>query len=381
MIPTRTRNVCPVFSSPAHRLLAVLFMLALFSACSGSGTGSVETLASALTQPAQPAQPASPPPVQPAPPAPPPSLPVQTGTPALAGLFSDTSGYNYAPSVIDDGHTRQVWWCGYGVIPGGTLQTDVIFYRTIDIATGTMSPIQTAFWPQAGQWDGRFTCDPSVIAGTFQYAGQNYAYALYYTATDRDDGTNNRIGLAFSNDGVTWTRYAQNPIIYPQVSPAAGYGAGQAATWNRDGASAVVLVHTDLSAASVFLRTSPDGINFGAPVLVSSQGVTLVENNDFAYDPNTDTIYAAIEFPVTAGDRETRSFGLYRMPAAQWLSGQGIWERLTTVDTSITGGYLNHSPGLVRDGFGRLNPTQLEAIFSEGTNDPLTWSLHSIKWQ
>lgn len=300
------------------------------------------------------------------------------GAAAVTELFSHT-GYNYAPSIIAEGTTRKIWWCGYGTPPGATISTDVIYYRSIDTATGIMSPIQMVFWPNPGQWDGRFTCDPSVIKGQFQNNGQTFTYALYYTATDLDDGTNNRIGVAFSNDGVNWVRYPQNPIIYPRISPTSGYGAGQAATYNRDDAAGIVLFHTDISANAVFVRTSTDGINFGPPTQLSSNGATLIENNDFAYDPKSGQFYAAIELPGTPGDRETYGFGVYRMPADLLLSGGGTWEWLATVDSNLTGAPLNHSPGLVRDGSGKLDAAYLEVYFSAGNNDPDTWNLYSFR--
>ncbi len=305
---------------------------------------------------------------------------LRSASPQVSELFG-LPGYSYAPSVIADGNFLQVWWCGYGAIPGTTFQTDVIYYRTRDTATGAMSTPQIVFWPEPGQWDGRYTCDPSVIRGRFQSGGQDYSYALYYTATDRTDGTNNRIGVAFSNDGVTWSRYAQNPVIYPHTFPTSSYGAGQAATCNRDGAGGIVLFHTDHSGGGVLVRASSDGINFSAPAALPRQGAIPIQNNDFAYDPEDDSYYGAIELPVKAGDRETSGFGLYRMPASQLLAGTGAWEQLASVGTATTGAHLNHSPGLVRDGFGNLEPQRVEVYFARGTNDPNTWTLYSVRWK
>ncbi len=311
---------------------------------------------------------------------PPPGQPAQGASATTAfqptRLFTH-SGYNYAPSVIADGARRQVWWCGHGRVPGSSLQTDVIYYRWIDTATGAMSPVQMVFWPAIGQWDGQYTCDPSVLKGSFQYNGATYTYALYYTATDRYEG-NNRIGLAFSNDGVTWVRYPQNPLISPSVPGTPTYGAGQAATY-RDAAGNVVLFHTDVSANGVFVRTSADGVNFSDPTPVSTDGAAAFGNNDFAYDPQTNTIYAAIELPGRPGDRETDVFCLYRIAADQVVGGH--WEKLATIDTSVTGAYLNHSPGFVRDGSGLLDGRAVEMYFSEGNNKPDTWTLYSITWK
>ncbi|MFB3916008.1 MAG: hypothetical protein ACE14M_04725 [Terriglobales bacterium] len=299
-------------------------------------------------------------------------------------LFSHP-GYNYAPSIIANGNLRDVWWCGLGSTPG-RLMTDVIYHSALNIITGTWSPIQQVLWPSPSGWDSRYTCDPSVIKGSFQNPdnGQTYSFALYYTATDAASGVNNRIGVAFSNDGINWTKYSGNPVIHPQVEPTVTYGAGQASTYSQDAGSSLILFHTDDSTnvgARVWVHTTSDGIHFVPPTLLSNQGATLYANNDFAFDPASQQFYAAIELPVTPPNRETSGFALCRMPASSLLSGSGTWEQLAVVSTSNTGQALNHSPGLVRDGYGNVvGLPVLETYFASGTNDPSTWTLYSARW-
>jgi hypothetical protein len=308
---------------------------------------------------------------------------VTASTISIQQLFTRT-GYNYGPAIIQEGGVRQLWWCGNGNIPGTTFQTDVIYYRTMDTSNSSMSPISMVFWPQPGQWDGQFTCDPSVVRGQFNADGQSYSYALYYTGTDIPTG-NNRIGVAFSNDGINWHRYSQNPLVMPQTSPASTYGAGQPASYNRDGVSNVSLFYTDDSVPQYGLRmwtvTSTDAIHFGPPTLLSTAGATLNANSDFAYDAASGEFYAAMGIPGRPGDRDTYGFSLARMPATQLMSGAGTWELLTTIDTRVTGAQLNHSPGLVRDRYGNMVSTStVETFFTEGTNAPASWNLFSAKW-
>lgn len=320
-------------------------------------------------------------------------------------LFTHAPSYNYGPSIIQSGNTRQYWWCGGGVNPATGVATDVIFYRSYDISSGQYSPVQLVLSPSAGPnvWDEAYTCDPSVIEGQFVNPGngQTYTYAMYYTGTDRGpngidagtslDGTNNRIGLAYSQDGVNWTKYAQNPVIFPQTYPTNTYGAGQPASYNGDGKAGIRIFHTDTSTSvgtRMWIRQTSDGIHFGNPTLITNQGMIPgqqqpgMANSDFAFDYQTNTFYAALALPGRPGDRETYHIGLYSLDANDFLSGQGTWTQLGLIDTNLTGSYLNHSPGLVRDIYGNVTPflPNIEVVFSTGTNDPNTWNLSSATW-
>jgi hypothetical protein len=71
------------------------------------------------------------------------------------------------------------------------------------------------------------------------------------------------------------------------------------------------------------------------------------------------------------------------MPASQLIRGQGVWEALGYVNQNLTGYYLNHSPGLLRDKYGNLTPwlPVVEAYFAQGNNDPNTWDLTWAMWR
>lgn len=316
---------------------------------------------------------------------------------ASPGVLFTRANYDYAPSVINEGSLQKYWWCGYGPAPahpGRPNFADTIYYRAYDGSTGTWSAIQQVLTPTSGTWDAKHTCDPSVVKGNFAYNGANYAYAMYYTATDTD--TNNRVGVAFSNNGTTWVK-RPTPVIFPRNATQAqtSYGAGQSATYNGNGAAGIWMFHTDttgnaldgngISQTRILLRYASDGINFGAPTLVSAAGlpITYMSNSDFAFDNTVSPArwYAAIPMLGRAGDRETYRIGLYRMPNSDIMNGTGTWELVANIDSNLTGAYLNHSPGIVRDIYGSVSGLpSVQVVHSRGDNDPNAWDLAYAKW-
>lgn len=303
------------------------------------------------------------------------------------GPLFTRNDYDYAPSMYQEGNVQKFWWCGAGTVPNTTFYTDVIYYRSYNFDTQQWSNITMVLWPSQGRWDGYYVCDPSVIRGKF-YNPENkktYTHAMYYTATDLQEGTNNRIGLAFSNDGISWVKYS-SPVVSPQNFPTTScYGAGQAATYSVNKKSRLYIFHTDTSPqceARMWVRYTTNGRTFSPPILLSNNGAPLNANSDFAYDWQSKYFYAAIGLPGRPGDRDTLGFVLARMPADDLLNGRGTWEKLGTVNTNLTGYYLNPSPGLLRDRYGNLTPwlPAVEAYFTKGGNDPMTWDLTWVIW-
>ena len=132
------------------------------------------------------------------------------------GAVGNAGRYNYSPSVIETGNTRQFWWCSPGVNPNDTSQARMrSIIESINMSTlATDGPV-LVMAETPGAWDSAFTCNPKVIGGIFQNPlgdGQNYSYAMYYVATEWLSGDSNNIGVAFSNDGIVWKKYPQ-PVI------------------------------------------------------------------------------------------------------------------------------------------------------------------------
>ncbi|MBN4096505.1 hypothetical protein JX003_20030 [Methylobacterium sp. OT2] len=305
---------------------------------------------------------------------------------------ANPAGYNYAPSVITENGTTDIWWCGQG-------KTDVIFHRSYTPQTG-FSPARIVFQPTPNSWNRQYVCDPSVIRGRFVNPadGQTYAYAMYYSGADNLPGNNNQTGLAFSNDKVTWVDYPE-PVIKPinPVIAQGNYGTGQPATFS-DGRSGLFVFTTDLTGpqgvpgfGDLYVRHTADGVHFGAPARVpnaTTDGSTINPNSDFAYDPKTGEVYVitglpgrvcqqvACKDPGRNPDRETYQMGLFRMPLKAVLSGApAAWTPLGYLNSDVTGFYLNHSPGFQRDGAGFLTPflPDITVFFSGGDPYPGTW--------
>jgi hypothetical protein len=299
-------------------------------------------------------------------------------------------GYNYAPSVFQNGNVAYFWWCGYNQ----PLNADSIYYASINLTTQTFitSP-EIVMVPSASGWDKGNVCDPSVIQGSFYPPGLGgpYAYAMYYGAALNKTGTpQGAVGVAFSNNGINWTKYSGNPIITPFVWPTGNtYGAGQPSTYNSNGGSNVTVFYTDTTyGLYTYMRTTTDGVHFGNATQISQAGLKSTANTpdaDFGYDSNTGTWYAIFpDGPNRPGLPERWSMTLYEMPPGQSLSS-GTWQALGTIDTNLTGNYLADNPGLLRDMYGNVTAflPNVEVFYSRGGTDGYpynSWQLTFAVW-
>lgn len=104
-----------------------------------------------------------------------------------------------APTVIKDGSTYKMWYSGlnlsyrigYATSPDGTTWSKYAGNPVIDIGT-------------SGEWD-----DVSVISQSVIKDGATYK--MWYGGFNASN--NFRIGYATSADGITWTKYAANPVL------------------------------------------------------------------------------------------------------------------------------------------------------------------------
>jgi len=109
------------------------------------------------------------------------------------------------PSVILDGVTYKMWYHGYSPIQ----QFARIGYATssdgISWTKYSGNPVLTP--GSNGGWDDWNVHSPSVLKDGFTYkmwyGGQNYQYSP------------ERIGYATSPDGISWTKYSGNPVLVP----------------------------------------------------------------------------------------------------------------------------------------------------------------------
>lgn len=125
-------------------------------------------------------------------------------------VLSPTSGgwdnhHAYQPSVIYDGQIFTMWYYGY-YNSGGTSPT--VRYRigratSSDGITWVKDSANPVFTGVSG-WDSGGVHSPHVVK----------IGSIYYMAyTGFDSGGVDRVGLATSLDGVTWTPFSYNPIL------------------------------------------------------------------------------------------------------------------------------------------------------------------------
>lgn len=121
-------------------------------------------------------------------------------TTGLCGWYNQAVWY---PSVIKDGTTFKMWFTGTN-----TDDEDRIGYATSSNGeswTIQQTPVFEAA-PTPGSWDSGGIWHHCVIKdGT--------DYKMFYTAYETAAGTDDRIGLAHSTDGLVWTREAANPVV------------------------------------------------------------------------------------------------------------------------------------------------------------------------
>ena len=155
------------------------------------------------------------------------------------------------PSVIKDGATYKMWYHG----ANNDYSTTGIGYATsTDGIAWTKHPGNPVLTPGIGTWDEKGVGWPRVIKN-------GSVYEMWYFA----DG---KVGRATSTDGVSWTKYAGNPVI-------GGDWGGQVIRGGSvlfDGSTYRMWFRSKpMQEGRIGLATSPDGINWtmhpGNPVL------------------------------------------------------------------------------------------------------------------
>lgn len=308
--------------------------------------------------------------------------------PLPAGSNAGRAGiYDYSPSVIQSANQLQSWWCGGAYNPPKTTYySDTIQYQSMNMSTGVHDGPMTVLGETPGAWDSVFTCNPKVVRGFFANpldTGESFTYAMYYVGLGSDPGSNNYIGAAFSNDGISWKKFPY-PVISPETSK--GYGVAQPAAYNINHQGAIELFYEDDS-DSVYARhveaKSSDGVHFVTVGTLTTNGIDPSNQSwgDIAYDPSTGYWYAGFNTPTrdpstTGGVVERGSWGveLYRICDASLLTGATPWELLEIFDTNLTGYEANFLPGLVRDMYGNLISGSAVHMYTSISNPPPPWN-------
>ena len=299
------------------------------------------------------------------------------GTTTVGAYVVGNSGvYNYSPSVLQVGVVQQFWWCGQGVNPNNPSQdTDAIWYESINESTHQVVGPEVVLAETPGGWDSALSCNPHVVKGTFTNPlgnGTNYTYAMYYSGTASTSGNFNSVGLAFSNDGISWTKYPSPVVSYTPGDT--GYGLSQPIVYNTNQGSHITLWYgNDYPSNALLEATSTDGIHFTLQGTITANGLnevgiagqssySLPLPDDAAYDNSTNSWYAVFSMgwrdPSTTGnvlERGQPGAMVYSIPAASLLTGSTAWQQVFTVDTNLTGYEGNFAPAILRDSYGNVN--------------------------
>lgn len=137
---------------------------------------------------------------------------------AYDGMILDRlNKWDSYPSHLFYGGKHHIWWCSRSTVHGClSTYTDGIFHavKTGSLGPGGWTGYQEVFNRTQSPWSCNHTCDPSVIRGTFSYNGVSYTHAMYWTSDTNmvTPGVDNAVGVAFSNDGLTWTPYP-SPVV------------------------------------------------------------------------------------------------------------------------------------------------------------------------
>lgn len=247
-------------------------------------------------------------------------------------LLSRPNLYDYAPSAMyGDGNNIRMWW-------GSNNNGHDGIYHSYFTSSGWATP-QLVMQSSSSGWDSYHTCDPSVIKGSFSYNNTNYQYAMYYTGTYDPAGRDSHIGVAFSNDGLSWVRYS-GPVVGPQGNAAGSYGAGMQTVY-RDSSGLITMVYYDSTTGGspYCMATSSDGKNFSSPTILTNPSPSLyTEIGDIAYSPSEGKWWISTKH----NDQE---IFIYKTANSSLTS---TWNYCGLIDKNLTGNTANHNPGWLR---------------------------------
>jgi predicted GH43/DUF377 family glycosyl hydrolase len=127
--------------------------------------------------------------------------PVMTHTNVITELYAIGQ-----PTVIKENDTFKMWYCGAGI----DHRSRILYAYSIDGINWTkyLGGAYVLNIGSAGQWDSKWLDTPEIVQTPT-------GYNLYYfgDTTDTPNHYTAAIGLATSNNGVNWTKYSGNPVL------------------------------------------------------------------------------------------------------------------------------------------------------------------------
>lgn len=151
-------------------------------------------------------------------------------------IFNEVLGFNTKDgSIFEDGDTRYVVYASNESKEG----KQVFAARKATKVDGSWIYQEKHIILKGSEegWDKNIF-NPSILKGQFTYGGTTYQYLMAYNGNNNNDGTNNHIGIAVTNDILSsWTRVGNNPIIKnPEIFEASyGFGSPSLVSYDRQG--------------------------------------------------------------------------------------------------------------------------------------------------
>lgn len=311
----------------------------------------------------------------------------------------ETKKFNYAPTVIqqvENGkNVMHIWYC--------TNKTTAIIMDHIGYRRGEeqedgkwlFSEESIVLEPTLNTWDGRHTCDPSVIKGEFAWGNENYTYLMAYLGCVTDDYSNNETGIAVAKEpGGPWIKVEHiNPIApWARDNPSGRWGTGMPALLSVDKKGQILLYYMNTAVGvSVEKWDLSDLLN---PVRLyrsrlintglqkptgTPNAVSYVE---MAYDEKLGRLYVLTGGGIKDPADGTRTL-VYSHFSLAYIEGMNNFEDIDNAMINMdytwkmvghggpedTGFPRNHNSALVTDSYGYvINSEKIGVVTSTGYN-------------
>ena len=311
------------------------------------------------------------------------------------GEAGETKIYNYCPTVFNENNVQHVYYCT-NEIEGNV--TDFVGYRKGVIKDKAMSFTDNDLvvsHGDAGSWDCRHACDPSVIKGEFKFHNETYNYLMAYLGCVPSDCTLNETGIAVSKtpegpwikcdyklDGETKI----NPIVpysdFPMNSNS--WGTGQPSLVSVDGKGRVLFFTTigasngtytnvreyDFSDIDNYQKIRERTKILETGIRYNGQGGDFINNADFAYDESTRRFLMVKGRQFFGKDNISPNFiadtlDVYYIDDTEGINIGDIffagnntnkqWKLIDSINQEKTGFLRNHNAGLITDPYGHYN--------------------------
>lgn len=301
--------------------------------------------------------------------------------------FKGQSRYSYCPSALkqDDG-TVHLFFCGN---PESLIMVDNIYHVRIN-PDGTQTAPKSVLQPgTAGTWDDHHTCDPSVIAGSFNWNNTTYKYAMFFLS-NMYGVFYNEIGVAFSNelDAGSWTKFPTQIVKKTwttdgdQLIGGGGksWGVGQPSVVSLDGKGKLLLTYTvgdiggtrivwseaDFSNVENYTITPPMTIVQTGLKGIDNQSRDYTCNSEFAIDKEADKIVMIRPIQPMPSDYPAylnSALEIDYMNLTDFIKQSGFWTPIYRITPEDTGYPRNHNATLLRDNYGHLQDWTQPAFY------------------